>query len=331
MNLQNRVQILLQLKSYLHQNTEEWQEVKREAERQNGWFTAAFIEVAVSNILTEFLEEEKLNAWADHYHLDDNIGGKNVGIVMAGNIPLVGFHDFLCVFISGHNSVIKLSSKDNILLKHIIEKMVSWAPSIAAKIKIAEMLKGCDAYIATGSNNSATYFEQYFGKYDHIIRRNKTSVAILTGAETKEELDQFSDDVHLYFGLGCRNVTKIYIPGNYDFVPMLRAFDKHNYFKDHNKFRNNYDYQLSLALLNNIYYMANDCTLLMENKNIFSPISQLNYEFVPANFSAIALLKDNTDIQCLVGHGYIPFGAAQKPGLFDYADGTDTMQFLLGL
>lgn len=331
MNLQNRVQLLLQLKEYLLHNTVEWQEVKQEAERQNGWFIREFTEVAVSNILTEFLDENRLKAWADYYHLDDNIGGRNIGIVMAGNIPLVGFHDFLCVFMSGHNSIVKLSSKDNILLQHFIEKMSAWEPSISKRIKIAEMLKGCDAYIATGSNNSAIYFEKYFGKYAHIIRHNKTSVGLLTGNETREELERFSDDVHLFFGLGCRNVTKIYVPENYDFVPLLRAFDKHHYFKDHNKFRNNYDYQLSLVLLNNIYYMANDCTLLLENKAIFSPISQLNYEFIKPDFSATGLIKENPDIQCIVGHGHIAFGEAQKPGLFDYADGIDTMQFLLSL
>lgn len=331
MNLQKRVQILLQLKDYLQQNTEVWQEVKQEAERQNGWFTGEFIDVAVHNILAEFLEEKKLGAWAEHYHLDDNIGGKNIGIVMAGNIPLVGFHDFLCVFISGHNPIIKLSSRDNILLKHLIEKLVSWEPSLVETVKIAEMLKGCDAYIATGSNNSANYFEQYFGKYAHIIRRNKTSVAVLHGNESREELELFSDDVHLFFGLGCRNVTKIYVPENYDFVPLLRAFDKHNYFKDHNKFRNNYDYQLSLALLNNIYYMANDCTLLLENKAIFSPISQLNYEFIKPGFSLSTLRIEEPGIQCIVGQGHTAFGEAQKPGLFDYADGIDTMQFLLTL
>ncbi|MEI9956047.1 MAG: acyl-CoA reductase [Ferruginibacter sp.] len=250
---------------------------------------------------------------------------------MAGNIPLVGFHDFLCVFISGHNQTIKLSSKDDVLLKHLVQKMYSWDISVQNYISFAEMLKGCDGYIATGSNNSARYFEQYFAKYPSIIRRNRTSVAILTGNETTEELEKLSDDVHLYFGLGCRNVTKIFVPKDYDFIPLLKSFDKYKFFADHNKYKNNYDYQLSIALMNNIYYMTNETTLLIESDEIFSAISQLNYSFYEDAEKITAMLKDNSDVQCIVGHNYVAFGQAQQPGLFDYADGVDTMQFLLSV
>jgi hypothetical protein len=193
------------------------------------------------------------------------------------------------------------------------------------------MLKGCDVYIATGSNNSARYFEQYFAKYPSIIRRNRTSVAILTGKESTADLDKLSDDVHLYFGLGCRNVTKIFVPKEYDFVPLLRSFDKYNYFRDHNKYKNNYDYQLSIALMNNIYYMTNESTLLIESEEIFSAISQLNYSFYEDDEKVKATLSENADVQCIIGTGNIAFGQAQQPGLFDYADGVDTMQFLLTL
>ena len=277
------------------------------------------------------MEKEKLEQWALHYHLDDNVGGKNIGIVMAGNIPLVGFHDFLCVFISGHKQTIKLSSKDDILLKHLVEKMMEWEPALIQYIEFAELLKGCDAYIATGSNNSARYFTQYFSKYPNIIRRNRTAVAILTGAETTQELDLLSDDVHQYFGLGCRNVTKLFVPVGYNFVPLLRAFDKYKYFEDHHKFKNNYDYQLSIALLNNIYYMTNGSALLLENDATFSAISQLNYSFYEDEKNVFDILKDNDDIQCICGSMGIPFGMAQKPSLMEYADGVDTMQFLLTL
>ncbi len=331
MKLQNRIRLLLELKNYLNQNPESWQLTKEKASQKNGWFTPEFIDVALQNICNQFLQEDKLNHWAAHYHLDDNVGGKNIGIVMAGNIPLVGFHDFLTVFISGHNQTIKLSSKDDVLLKHLAEKIISWDENAASLISFAEMLKGCDAYIATGSNNSARYFEQYFAKYPSIIRRNRTSVAILTGNETAEELDKLADDVHLYFGLGCRNVTKIFVPSAYDFVPLLRTFDKYKYFADHHKYKNNYDYQLSLALLNNIYYMTNESILLIENESVFSPISQLNYSFYKEENKLAAMLKENPDIQCIVGNAYTTFGQAQTPGLFDYADGIDTMQFLLTL
>ena len=210
-----------------------------------------------------------------HYHIDDNIEPKNVGVVMAGNIPLVGFHDFLCVFISGHIQTIKLSSKDDVLLKHLVEKMYSWEVTMQNYVSFASMLKGCDAYIATGSNNSAVYFDYYFSKYPSIIRRNRTSVAILTGDETKEELEKLSDDIHVYFGLGCRNVTKIFVPRGYDFVPLLQSFHAYKYFADHHKYKNNYDYNLSIMIMNNRFYMTNESTLLVENDSFFSPISQL--------------------------------------------------------
>jgi len=331
MNLQKRIDLLQRLKKYLTADGEEWENIKTKAAQHNGWFTVDFSELAVSNICSEFLDEEKLEKWAAHYHLDDNVGGKNIGIVMAGNIPLVGFHDFLCVFISGHKQTIKLSSKDDILLKHMVDKMTSWEPALKNDIHFAGMLKGCDAYIATGSNNTSRYFEQYFAKYPHIIRRNRTSIAVLTGTETETELNNLSDDVHQYFGLGCRNVTKLYVPAGYDFIPLLKAFDKYKYFEDHHKFKNNYDYQLSIALLNNIYYMTNGSTLLIENNAIFSAISQLNYSYYDDLEKVRKELEDNTDIQCICGHKGIAFGQAQKPLLMDYADGIDTLQFLLTL
>ncbi len=331
MNLQNRIELLQKLKKYLEEDGLEWQDVKAKATAHNGWFIPEFIDLAIKNICEFFLQKEKLEAWAKHYHLDDNITGKNIGLVMAGNIPLVGFHDFLCVFISGHKQTIKLSSKDDVLLKHLIQKLYNWNATVKGYVTIAEMLKGCDAYIATGSNNSARYFEQYFAKYPSIIRRNRTSAAILSGRETADELEKLADDVHLYFGLGCRNVTKIFVPKGYDFVPMLRAFDKYKYFADHHKYKNNYDYQLSIALMNNIYYMTNESTLLIENEAIFSVISQLNYSFYEAIEDAEKILLQNEAVQCIVGQENTAFGQAQQPGLFDYADGVDTMQFLLTL
>ncbi len=331
MNLQKRIELLQSLQKYLLTDDDEWQHIKTKASQHNGWFTAEFIDLAVKNICAEFLQKEKLEQWAKHYHLDDNVGGKNIGIVMAGNIPLVGFHDLLCVFISGHKQTIKLSSKDDILLKHLVDKMIEWEPELATYIQFADLLKGCDAYIATGSNNSARYFELYFSKYPNIIRRNRTAVAILDGKETAEELDLLSDDVHQYFGLGCRNVTKLFVPRAYDFVPLLRAFDKYKYFEDHHKFKNNYDYQLSIALLNNIFYMTNGSALLLENDAFFTAISQLNYGFYDDEKKLLETLAGSDDIQCICGHSGIPFGQAQKPSLMDYADGVDTMQFLLTL
>jgi hypothetical protein len=330
MKLQTRIALLIKLGNYILENNDELQQIKDRTGIENGWFIPEFVDSALRAIATNFLNQEKLNSWAKHYSLDDNIGGKNIGIVMAGNIPAVGFHDFLCVFISGHNQTIKLSSKDSVLLNHFIKKMNEWDAKVKELVVFEEMLKGCDAYIATGSNNTGRYFEQYFGKYPNIIRKNRTSVAILTGNETSEELEFLADDVHLFFGLGCRNVTKIYVPINYDFVPLLKAFDKYKYLADNNKYKNNYDYQLSLALMNNIFYMTNEVTLLIENEQIFSAISQLNYSFYN-NINDLNVLKNNVDVQCIVGKNYVPFGMAQKPSLFEYADGVDTMGFLLTL
>jgi len=331
MNLQKRIELLAELGNYIRNDDAEWIETKLRAERENPWFTREFIGHASDQIAGNFLDKDQLIAWASHYHLDDNILPRNTGIVMAGNIPLVGFHDFLCVFISGHKQTIKLSSKDQVLLKHLVEKMKEWEPGTADRVGFAEMLKGCDAYIATGSNNSARYFEQYFSRYPNIIRRNRTSVAILSGNETEEELARLSDDIHLYFGLGCRNVTKLYVPEGYDFIPLLKSFDRYKWFADNFKYKNNYDYQLSIALLNNVYYMTNGSTLLIENASLTSPISQLNYGFYSDPQALAGQLNETGAVQCLVGHGYLPFGKTQCPRLMDYADGADTLQFLLSL
>jgi hypothetical protein len=330
MKLQKRIDLLVQLGIYIKQNSEEWEAVKYTASKQNGWFTPEFIDLAANNIANLFLQEDRLAAWAAHYHLGDNVTQKNIGIVMAGNIPLVGFHDFLCVFISGHKQTIKLSSKDNVLLKHLVQKLYSWDEKLDGRISFAEMLKGCDAYIATGSNNTARYFDYYFSKYPSIIRHNRTSVAVLKGNETKEELEKLSDDIHVYFGLGCRNVTKIFVPEEYDFIPLLASFHQYKYFADHDKYKNNYDYNLTIQLMNNRFYMTNESTLLIKSDQNFSPISQLNYDFYPAIEPLLASLKNNNEIQCIAGID-IPLGQAQYPSLTDYADGVDTVEFLLTL
>ena len=330
MKLQNRIELLLKLRNYLLENSTEWQDIKHKASIHNGWFTPEFIDLAVTNIAEQFLEKDKLNEWVNHYFLNDSIVAKNVGIVMAGNIPLVGFHDFLCVFVSGHMQTIKTSSKDDILLKHLVDKMVEWEPEVQNYISFAPMLKGCDAYIATGSNNSARYFDYYFAKYPSIIRKNRTSVAFLKGDESAEILERLSDDIHAFFGLGCRNVTKIFVPREYDFVPLLQSFYRYKYFADHHKYRNNYDYNLSIQIMNNRFYMTNESTLLVESDGLFSPISQLNYSFYDDFETALSSLKGNEALQCIAGIDF-PFGKVQSPSLTDYADGLDTMQFLLTL
>ncbi len=330
MNLQHRIYLLTRLGEYILSEDTEWLETKDRASRENGWFIPAFIELAVKNIAGTYLQKNELLQWVEKYQLPaENASPRSVGIIMAGNIPLVGFHDWLCVFISGHKALIKTSSKDRVLIKHIIEKMAVWDNEINQLAGFAEMLKGCTAYIATGSNNSSRYFDYYFGKYPNIIRRNRTSVAILTGHESMPELEALADDVFRYFGLGCRNVTKLYVPQGYDFIPLLKAFNKYGYLADHHKYKNNYDYNLALHLLNKKYYMTNGAILIIEDPALFSPISQLNYEYYSDAGKLEVELKNNSDLQCIVGSGFIPFGQSQAPSIADYADGVDTLKFLV--
>ncbi len=331
MNLQNRIDLFVRLGEYLKSNPVQWQEAVLEASRKNPWFTPEFCAAATHNIIYKFLSPEGLQQWAGHYFLDDSIVAKNVGIVMAGNIPMVGFHDMLCVFICGHRQMIKLSSKDDVLIKRIVDILVEMDERAGSLITIAEQLKGCDAYIATGGSQSASHFEQYFSKYPNIIRRNRTSVAVLSGNESAEALNKLSEDIHLYFGLGCRNVTKLYVPRDYDFVPLLQSFNRYQHFRDYQKYANNYDYQLSILLLNKSFYMTNGSTLLAENSGIFSPISVVYYEFYSNKERLVTALEHDESVQCIVGTEKTGFGQAQEPGLFTYADGVDTMQFLLTL
>ncbi len=330
MNLQYRIDLLSRLGEYMAGNDENWLQAKERAGRENGWFIPAFVDMACNNIAHSFLSKHKLEKWANEYFSDNpEFQPKTIGIIMAGNIPLVGFHDFLSVFISGHHQVIKTSSKDNVLIKHLVSKLASWDSSINDRVKFADMLKNMDAYIATGSNNSSRYFEYYFGKFPNIIRKNRTSVAILTGNETTHDLEGLADDVYLYFGLGCRNVTKLYVPKGYDFVPLLNAFNKYKYLADHHKYKNNYDYNLALHILNKKYYMTNESILLIEDAGVFSPISQLNYEFYEDEVSLNKSLEQNVaEIQAICSIGKIPFGEAQCPSLTDYADGINTLEFL---
>lgn len=330
MSSTEKVAALVRLGQYLSGNDPALQAVKDRAFQANGWFTHEFIDLSLQNICRYYLDETRLNSWLAGYPAPA-VNPRSVGIVAAGNIPLVGFHDWLCGFLSGHQVRLKLSSKDVVLMQHVIDKISEWYPQYAEQTLVQEMLKNCDAYIATGSNNSARYFEYYFAQYPHIIRRNRTSVAILDGTETPEELEALADDVMLYFGLGCRNVTKIFVPDGYNFEALIKGLRKYTYLADHHKYKNNYDYNLALILLNSGLYMANDNIILQESASLFSPLSVLHYSHYADKNVLTEELKTNNDLQCIVGHGFTPFGTAQQPSLSDFADGVDTMQFLTGL
>ncbi len=328
MDLANRITLLEELGKYVGSSNPQWASAKENAYRHNPWFIPSFIDLAVENILNGYLQRDLLEDWSLPYHFPaQEKTPQNIGLVMAGNIPLVGFHDFLSVFISGHRQLVKLSSKDQELFPELLRFLHEAYPETRDLIQTSVLLKGCDAYIATGSNNSARYFDYYFGKYPSLIRRNRTSIAILDGSESETELENLADDVHLYFGLGCRNVTKIHVPENYDFLPLLHAFEKYRWMADHNRYKNNYDFQLSLAILNKRFYMTNASILLLEDESAFSPISVLHYGYYNSLSNVISPGSDQ-NIQAVMGRDYFHFGKSQQPRLTDYADGADTMQFL---
>ncbi len=332
MKLQERIHLLTRLGAYIKTGDDFFELVKNKAGVQNPWFTIPFINLALENIADNFLQQEKLAGWVGDYKVPEESNvDKTIGIVMAGNIPLVGFHDLICVFVSGFKCAVKLSSKDDVLIKHFVDKMKEWDVEVQNYIFFEEQLKGCDAYIATGGNNSGRYFEYYFGRYPHIIRRNRTSVAILDGSETDAELNLLADDIQLYFGLGCRNVTKLFVPKGYDFVPLLNALKKYDYLADFHKYKHNFDYHLTLLIMNNKFYMTNESVILTENDSPFSPVSQVHYAYYDDKKQEVDRLKNDESIQCLVGKGLMEFGQAQIPSLYDYADGIDTMRFLLKL
>lgn len=325
----HKINALVALGHYMKGQSQEWESAKDYALQGNQWFTAEMIEVSAKQIATNFLQQDKLNLWMSSY--EPSCSDKVVGITMAGNIPMVGFHDLLCVYLSGQKARIKLSSKDAVLIKHLLAQLASYDPSIVTQIEITDNLRNCDAYIATGSNNTARYFEQYFGKYPNIIRRNRTSVAVLDGAETDEELSALAQDVFLYFGLGCRNVTQICVPNGYNFDKLFLAFDTYKDYIHHHKYCNNYDYYLAIYLLNRVPYLSNNFILLVENEFPFSAVSVLHYRFYTDKQALRASLANSADIQCVVAKDAVPFGKAQEPSLSDFADGVDTMKFLCSL
>jgi len=320
---------MFRLGEYMRSDAESWQAAKERAAQANSWFTPEFIDLAANHIAENWLDEKQLSEWIARY--PQSAAVKELGLVMAGNIPLVGFHDFLCGFLSGHRMALKLSSKDSVLIRHLAAKLEEWDPAVAERIAIREMLQGCDAYIATGSNNSARYFEQYFAKYPHIIRKNRTSAAVLTGKESPEDLQELAKDVFLYFGLGCRNVTQLCVPEGYDFTKLLDAFGIYADMIQHHRYKNNYDYHLAIFLLNKVPYLTNESVILVENELPFSAPAVVHYRYYKEREAMIKELEANDEIQCIVAEGKTGFGKAQWPGLGDFADGVDTMAFLAGL
>jgi len=330
MNLQARIKGFVALGQQLSDtNNALLIEAKSAAYQQNAWFLPEFIDQAIQQIREQFLLQTALEEWTAAYPtIADQATHIKVGIVMAGNIPLVGFHDLLSTLIAGHTAVIKRSSKDQVLMDFIIASLIQINPAFEAQIMVQEQLKNCDAYIATGGNTAGNYFEYYFGKFPHIIRKNKTSIAILDGTETLSELASLADDCMLYYGMGCRNVTQIWVPEDYDFIPFLTALKKYNYLQDQHKYKHNYDYQLALMMMSKQLYMDSGGVLMSENPSPFAAISQIHYQQYPLGSIPTFNLDE---IQCVVGKNQLPFGSLQKPDLAQYADGVDSLAFLSGL
>lgn len=310
-----------------------------EAEAYNPWFTRDFLSFSFAS-LSEMLEESKLREWVDAYPeiSSSHLNRLNVGIIMAGNIPLVGFHDYLAVVFSGHRGVIKMSSKDEKLLPVVHDLLGFCDPEISGSATLSSgPLKDIDAVIATGSDNSSRYFDYYFGKYPHIIRMNRNSAAVLTGDETPEEYKKLADDIFLYFGMGCRNISKIFIPRGFNIPRMLDNFESYSYLYNHNKYANNYDYHKAIYLVNLVKHYDTGYLLLKEDPGYSSPVGVLYYEYYESLSRLKSRLKnDEHKIQCIVARpGFIlpavPFGKSQSPGLNDYADNADTLKFLLNL
>jgi hypothetical protein len=301
------------------------------ARNENSWFTPESIKTSFAG-LSQYLERSKLETWTSKYPTRSN-GVMTIAVVMAGNVPLVGFHDFLSVLISGHRLLAKLSTKDSTLLQFVADALIRIEPRFAERIKFEEQqLKNFDAVIATGSDNSARYFHYYFGKYPNIIRKNRTSVAVLTGKETDQQLTALAVDVFTYFGLGCRNVSKLFVPNGYDFGNLFLSWEGFRKVLMHHKYNNNYDYQKSILLLNRIDFMDNGFVMLERSTKLVSPISVIYYE----NYSdegdlALKLTEVKDKLQCIVGStrpANVEFGSAQFPELWDYSDQVDTMKFL---
>ena len=316
-------------------HADELTELAARARNNNPWFDAPNVRAALEG-LAHLLREEPLRRWAAHYP-PEPAAPRLVGVVMAGNIPLVGFHDALCVLLSGHQLLAKLSQDDTLLMRWILEELTRLEPRFAPAIQLVERLNAADAFIATGSDNTARYFEYYFGKKPHIIRRNRTSLAVLTGRETPHELGLLGEDIFRYYGLGCRNVSKLYAPVGYEFPLLLDALQPWHRVLEHNRYQNNYDYNKSILLVNRVPHLDSGFLLLTESAQLVSAISVLHYGFYSSEVDLVDQLTDvAAQTQCIVSGGgqyagSFSFGKAQHPGLSDYADGVDTMAFLADL
>lgn len=336
MRIEERIALMARLGDHLRSNEDEYlQALMSRTEFNNQWFTLENQQLAIKSIADQFLQADKLWTWVGNYHGLEPVAPQRVGLVLAGNIPMVGFHDILCVFMAGHHAKIKLSSKDPFILPYLFKLLGEWDERTQPYFTIVQKLEDFDAVVATGSNNSSRYFEAYFGKYPHIIRKNRNGVAVLTGEEDSTDLHRLGKDIFRYFGLGCRNVAKLYVPQGYDFDPLLTALHEYRSIILHSKYKNNFDYNYAMFMLNKEPFQANGCILLREDPEPCSRIANLHYEYYQTLENMPDLLSERAgQIQCVVAKPdlltvpTLAFGKAQEPDLVDYPDGVDTLAFL---
>ncbi|MCY4215424.1 MAG: acyl-CoA reductase [Flavobacteriaceae bacterium] len=339
-NTSDKIQALVALGEYIHVSLNSSNKISNSINQllldvydKNKWFTENYVLYSLKKYV-ECFTIEKLEHWLNSYSL--NISNpKNIGLILAGNIPAVGFHDVICAWLSGHHPIIKCSSKDDQLIPFLcsyIEKIVE-----TSCFEFVDRLKGYDAVMATGTNNTIHHLEYYFRHVPNLLRRNRSSIAILNGDETPQEINRLGIDLFMYYGLGCRNVSKIYFPENYNLKNFVQKLKKYDYVGYSSKFHNNYTYQKAINFLQNIPFVDADFFLLQENKAVCSPISVIYYEFYKS-IEWVKLEIDNkqNEIQCVVCKhsefkNSISFGTSQSPQLWDYADGIDTMSFLMNL
>jgi hypothetical protein len=315
-------------------------EAANESPQQNPWFSPQSVNQAIES-LGKMLERKNLDKWCRSYPEVSNTHRipKKIAVIMAGNIPLVGFHDFLCVLISGHKILVKLSSQDKLLPEIVADLLIETEPGFKNAIELTEnIISGFDAIIATGSNNSSRYFDYYFGKYPSIIRRNRNSIGILDNNTSTEELENLGKDIFSYYGLGCRNVSMLLLPEGYDLRNLPGAWEKHADVLDNHKYANNYDYQKAVLAINNIDHLDTGFCLLRQENSLSSPVSVIHWQTYSSNSHLEEFIRQNShNIQCITTSenalkqiaGSVAFGKSQQPELWDYADGIDTIKFLL--
>jgi hypothetical protein len=332
MTLDKRLELLKGLRTVIRKLTEdELESIGWRAASENRWFTVETVKKSLVGIV-KMLDEEQLLAFANRYPACEV--NKTVGLVLAGNIPAVGFHDIVIAFLCGCSVKVKLSHQDKVLITLLLDEMKALGGPEFVRVELTEKLEliNLDAVIATGSNNSARYFEEYFSAVPNVIRKNRTSVGILNGEESTDDLENLAEDIVAYYGLGCRNVTKLMIPKGYDLIPLLARLEARTGLLDQTKYVHNYDYNKSILLVNCEDHLDTGNVLFKESEDLFSPISIVHYEYYKdQNDLRVKLDEKNEQVQCTVGSGYIPFGKSQSPGILDYADDVDTVEFLKAL